>query len=94
MTPGRVAVTPANTPPSSGPLYELQEKAETRNLQVGPELDQQDFVIDEVIRTMKTGKTNHVYTQEPHDAGQPERHQSEGYDRSVEEISCDLDCGR
>jgi hypothetical protein len=46
--------------------------------------DQQDFVIDEVMRTMKTGKTNHVYTQEPHDAGQPERHQSEGYDRSVE----------
>jgi hypothetical protein len=24
-------------------------------------------VIDEVMRTMKTGKTNHVYTQEPHD---------------------------
>jgi predicted transcriptional regulator len=46
--------------------------------------DQQDFVIDEVMRTMKTGKTTTFTLKSLMIAGQPERHQSEGYDRSVE----------
>jgi hypothetical protein len=53
-----------------------------RNLQVRPEPDQQDFVIDEVMYNEDREET--TFTLEPHDAGQPERHQSEGYDRSVE----------
>jgi hypothetical protein len=51
--------TPANTPQLPlDPFYELQEKKQKQEIYKSVlSRDQQDFVIDEVIRIMKTGKT-------------------------------------
>jgi hypothetical protein len=64
-------------------------KSRKRNLQVRPELDQQSDRWSDAYNEDRVDKRLH----QDHDAGQPERHQSEGYDRSERDIH-DLDCGR